>query len=306
MAKELRQFVYLDDDTVRSLLASYSIAAPQTVKEKTEQIREGSGGANLGFGFNVPYVGRVDAEADVSASKTAKDAYEVNKRINNQYVFNVLYEALNEDDQITDYTDGPGQSTSLSKGDVVKIEGQGKTGAIYRLLSLFAMAMDLSDQDSDREQVEKAREIAYGNQIGLSIDVKDSSYVFGMGLDTEKFLTDEEREFFGSREYIVIGRVRETIDGSRSWDYADLMRLGETIVSDETMTEIRELLSNFANSIGGLEQAYQLPNLDSATVDDLQNEDFESTESMFELDIQDDEVSLSGPGYVIDPVAIYW
>jgi len=55
-----RQFAYLDDLAVRSLLASENEAIPSEITEVSESITEGEGGGQVSAGLNLPYVCFVD------------------------------------------------------------------------------------------------------------------------------------------------------------------------------------------------------------------------------------------------------
>jgi len=301
---EPRQFVYMDDDAVRSLLASHSIAAPETVREKSEQVTEGGGGVDFGFGLDLPGIGSADLGADFSASEVGKNVYEANRRVNEQYLFNILYEALDEEDAINDLTDQNSSST-ISNGDVLKIKGRGRLDAIYRLLSILEYLFTVAD-DEQAEQFTQARKMAYGGKVGMGIQVEDSSFNFGMVMQEENLWVEHQRELMQNHEYIVLGRVRESLGGNEKWDYADILRLGSTIVSEDTMEMGREKLSEFISSIGEFRQTIDMPNFSDATMEDFQNEDFDLTESTLELDIDDDELVLEGPAFVIKPIAVYW
>lgn len=112
-----RQFAYLDDLAVRSLLASENIAPPDTITEISETVTEGEGGVDVSAGVEVPYVGGAEVGVDLSGSKTGHQLFEAFKRINDQYFFNVLQDEL--EDQISELTED--DDISLSEGDLVNI-----------------------------------------------------------------------------------------------------------------------------------------------------------------------------------------
>lgn len=301
---EPRQFVYMDDDAVRSLLASHSIAAPETVKEKTEKVTEEGGGVNFNFGLNIPGIGSAEAGGDFSGSELGKGVYEANLKVNEQYLFNILHETLVEEEAIADLTDEPSQY-SLSNGDVVKIKGRGRLDAMYRLISILEYVLKIAD-DEQAQEFTQAREIAYGGKIGMRIDVEDTRFSFGMLMNEENLWVDHQRELMQEHEYVVLGRVREKLDGDELWDYPDILRLGSTIVSESTMETGREMMSELINSVGNFSKTVDIPDFANATMEDFQDEDFDETESTVELDISDDEVVLEGPGFILEPIGVYW
>lgn len=60
------------------------------------------------------------------------------------------------------------------------------------------------------------------------------------------------------------------------------------------------------SSIGDFRQTVDVPDFAGATMEDFQNEDFDQTESTIELDIDDEELVLDEPAFLIQPVAVYW
>ena len=305
---ELRQFIYLDDLAIQTLLASYNIAAPESVRESREAISEGSGGLDFKAGINLPSIADLKIGANASGAQTAKEIFEAEKRINDQYLFSILHDALEDSDEIVDIDDSD-RGYSLSGGEMVKIRGEAKTDPIYRFLSVLSIVKDLGltdDEEDDLSQIEQMRELLYANQVGLSLEVENTTASFGMSLSLDNLWVDENREFLGRREYVVVGRVRETFGRNQKWDYADIMRLASTITTDDTMNEIRQLASDFVESIGNFSQEYERPDIDDASFEELSEQDYDVEESLFELEMGDNEIALQGPGHVIHPVAIYW
>lgn len=301
---EPRQFVYMDDDAVRSLLASHSIAAPETVKEKSEQVTEDGSGIDFGVGLDLPGVGSAEVGAETSKSDLGRSVYEANRKVNEQYLFNILHEALDEEGVIEDLTQDT-SDISISNGDIVKIKGRGRLDALYRLISIVEYLLRISN-DEQAEQFTQLRKMAYDGKVGMKIQFEDSMYSFGMLMQEENLWVDHQRELMREYEYITLGRVRETISGNESWDYADILRLGSTIVSESTMKNGRELISEMISSIGDFRQTVDVPDFAGATMEDFEEEDFDQTESTVELDIDDEELVLNGPAFVIEPVAVYW
>jgi len=231
---EFRQFIYLDNLAVQTLLASYNIAAPESVRESREAITEESSGLDFRAGINLPSMAELKIGANSSGAETAKEIFEAEKRINDQYLFSILHDALEDSDEIVDLT-GSTEKISFSTGDMVKIRGEVKTDPIYRVLSVLSIINDLNlvdETEDDLDQIEDIRELLYANQVGLSLQVEESMSSFGMSLDLDNMWGDENREFLGRREYVAVGRIRETFGRENKWDYADIMRLTDTIASE--------------------------------------------------------------------------
>ena len=305
---ELRQFIYLNDLAIQTLLASAEIAAPESITETQEEIHEGGKSGRIKAGVSIPWAGEVSGNADLSKSETGREVLEANKRIDDQYLFSMLHGVLEEQNKIKDFTQDP-DSIDIEMGDVIKIKGEAHTDPIYRILSILTIIDELdSDEElgENFEQMDQAIDLLYADQVGLSLEVENTISSFGMSLDLDNLWVDEKREFLGDREYIVLGRAREQFGRQKKWDYSDLMRLGDTIVSDETMDDIRELLEQFAESIGEMSETYEAPDMEEATIEEIQEDDYTSQESAFSLDIEDVEISIEGPGFVVSPIAIYW
>ena len=305
---ELRQFIYLDNLAVQTLLASANIAAPESIVQKREKIDEtrGDGELQAKTGFPSSVLGAsFSGEIDLSKSKSGREVLETNKRIDNQYLFSILYDVLEDNDILKDCT-GSTKETSLSKGDVLKIKGKVKTDPFYRLLSVISISGEISDNFGKVESWEEVQEVLYSGELGMKLEIPDIKHSFVMGLDREYLWVDDKREFLDTREYTVFGRVRETIDENEKWDYPYLMRLGDSVTSDETMENIRELVSGIASSLGDFSGSYTSANMNGVSYEELKNTEYDLQESEFVLDIEDNEISVDGPGYVIYPIAIYW
>lgn len=305
---EPRQFIYIDDEVVRSLLASHSIAAPETVKEKTEQISEGDKGVDFGVGLDIPYVGNAEIGAEGSSSKMDRGVFEASRKVNEQYLFNILYEAFEEGDHIVDYTQAISENEfkSLSEGDLVKIWGEGRVDVIYRLFTVLDFLFRVDGNEEKIEEIEEYREIAYGDEIGFSVNVEDTQFSFGMVLDESCLWIENKRKLMQNHNYVVMGRVREMIGQNEKWDYPDIMRLGDTVLSDQTMDIGRGMINDLLDSVKNFESTVDLPDFGSTSLEEMDEEDWDVTEEIVQMDINHDEITLKGPGFVIDPIAIYW
>lgn len=301
---EHRQFVYLDDLAVQSLLASEDIALPEEVREVSESTTEGQGGADLSASVNVPYLGDAEAGADLSGSKTGRQLFETSKRISDQYHFNKLYQQTK-----TDIKDQTGNNNiEGSEGDLVKIEGEINTDALYRILTLFETYSEIIDTEN-QDQISQAHDLLYSDAVGVSLDVGETQFSFGMRLNPEKLWTDQMQAFIGSKNYMIFGRISKSFGQSETWDYLNVAEVIDSILVDETMDSIRNLATQLVNALGQAEQDVELPDISGTDVDefsDLEQLDQATSDTPLQLDVDDKELALDGPGYVVYPIAIYW
>jgi hypothetical protein len=300
---ELRQFAYLDDLAVRSLLASKNIPVPDDITEVNEAVKEGEGGGNLSLGLNIPYIGSGEGKVNLSGSKTGRELLETSKRINDQFIFDILYNELEND--VTDMTED--SDRCLSEGDLVKIEGVANTDAIFRLLTIMNTYSELFEEQEG--QVQQAYDLLYGDSVGISLEVEDSRFSYGMRLKPEKLWIDQTQAFLGTKKYSVYGRIYDTIGGDDKWDYLNIVEVIDSILDDDTMNEVREVGSQFIRALGEAQQDVELPDVASAGVErfeDLEDLGETTKKSSFSLDVEDREIALEGPGFVIYPIAIYW
>jgi len=297
---------YLDDLAVQSLMASQGIAMPEEITETNETVGTKEGGGKIGGGIDVPMVGSADIGVNASGSKTGREMLETQRRISNQFAFNKLHEELG--DEIIDLTEN--DSLDPEPGDVIKIRAPIKTDAIFRLLKTMSI---LDDLGADIDKIQDAEELLYENSIGVSIEYNESHFSFTSALDPSNLWVDEERVFLGSKEYVVYGRVFEIFEGDQTWDYIDIAKVADTILADGTMSDIRDFVSGFIDTVGQMRGEYELPDPAGLDVDSFEEldkidlmEDGPATESALKIDVEDREISVSGPGMEIKPIAIYW
>lgn len=302
---ELRQFIYLDDLAIQSLLASKGIAMPEEITETDESIQESGGGGSAKAGIDVPMVGKADLGVDMSGSKTGREMLQTQRRITNQFAFDRLHEEL--DGQIIDLTENT--EFNAEPGDVIKLQAPIRTDAIFRILKILSLFSDISDFEN-QEEVQKAERILYEDAIGVSIEYENSRFSFASTLNPSNLWVDEERAFLGNKEYVVFGRVFDTFGGDQQWDYLDLAEIIDTILADETMDDLRGMVSAFIEKMGEAEGEFELPDPSQAEIESF--DDFEdltkqaASQSAFQLGINEHEIAIQGPGIEIDPIAIYW
>jgi len=281
------------------------IPAPEEVKEVREDTREIDGGGDAGVDVEFPYVGGFDVGAELAGSKTGREMLQTQKRISNQYIFDILHEKVKDDIVIPSE-----EGMTTEDGEIVKMTGTIQTDAIYRLLKGISMIGDIIDLD-DMEQIRTAEELLYKKGVGVSIKSDETHSSCAATLNPEKLWIDEERAFLTEKEYTVFGRVYDTFSGDESWDYLDIIKIADTIIADETMSDLRDAVNNYITTLDQTSEDYERPDLGDFSPDGFrqleQIEDLQdSVESTFELSVDEREIAIDGPGVVIDPIAIYW
>lgn len=302
---EFRQFVYLDDLAVRSLLASMNIAPPDEIQEVDETVQGIEGTADIGGGLELPFIGSANLGADLSGSKTGREMLQTRKRISDQFIFNLLHESV--EDEITVASE---EGMETDPGEIVKLTGEIQTDAVYRVLKAISLFSDVADFEQ-QEKIKKAEELLYEKGIGIAINSDDSRFSCASTLSPEYLWIDQERAFLGDKQYTIVGRVYDTFGGDESWDYLDVVKIIDTIVADETMDDLRTLATQFIEMLGETTEEYERPDIGSIELESLSgldklNEVPDSVKSTFELAVDEREIAIEGPGVVLDPIAIYW
>lgn len=288
--------------------------APETeIEEVEEQTRQGGGGAELGGSASVPTVGEVSAGVDFSGDMARRDSTQTRRRVNNQFLFNKLVDELEQEDGDT-ITRIPSESSGdLSQGDVVQIEATIQTDAVFRLLEVLALFDEVSGDDLlDSEYgLEEVQELLYSDSIGVSLAVENSRFSYSSSLDTSNLWVDTEQLFMGDKKYTILGRISDTYGGDEKWDYTDIARTLSTVIENQTMDDLRDVLSEFIELLDGARQDFELPDfagVSANSFDDLGDvtEQSDKSQSSLGLDIDQSEIAIEGPGVEVEPIAIYW
>jgi len=197
---------------------------------------------------------------------------------------------------------------SLSEGDLVKIEGVINTDAIYRILTLINTYSEIMDIDN-QEQIQQAYDLLYSDAVGISLEIDKSQFSFGMRFSPDKLWVDQNQAFLGNKKYVVFGRVSKTFGSDETWDYLHVAEIIDSVLNDETMSELRNWASQMIDVIGAAEEDMEVPDISSTHIEafsDLERIGEATTNAPFGLDIEDKEIALDGPGFVMYPIAIYW
>lgn len=300
MADKLREFVYLDTTSVNSLLASRFMAVPQEIREVAEESEEKTNESELSAGISLHSLLNIGGSGRTASTEQSRGLSEVGKRINDQYRFSILIRALEQSDdtEIHDLTTGASQD-HLEPGDLVKIKATCTTDPLYPLLTALHYFLNatrdipegksfwssLLHNQSEFGQIEQVYELLYGGWIGLKMDSDDIRQTVGMAINEENTWVDPHREFRGSNEYTVFGRVQRQLSEGEIWDLIEILRVLDSASSAEEMDEQRlDIIIKLLDELEG------------------QNE-----ENDFELPEMDpEEFIVEGLATVVNPIAIYW
>lgn len=323
---KLREFVYLDSLSIQSLLASMEFGTPESVRQLSEQSHteqeQIAASANIGSSA----VGDISGEVNVSNSETGKEVLETKKRISDQHRFKHLYTKLADRNEIdcfpSDWKNDPEEYNLNSNVDIIEFSGTVKTDPLYRMMnvislitrsiSLFTPYLDFDNPENienfDQETVEDVREAVYGNQIGLKVDVLDSDINYVMALDEDNLWIDNpRREFSESKDYTVLGRVIGVVGENEDWDYIDVFRVTGTVLGEDSMSTIRNVISDFIRMIDGFEKEVPIPDFSEMDVEDISQDTPENfSRHTVDIDIDDKDMSVEGPAIIVDPIAVYW
>jgi len=301
MGENLREFVYLDTTSVNSLLASRFMAVPETVRDVAEESEEQSNESETSAGINLHSLLNLGGSRKSGSTEGSRELSEVGKRINDQYRFSILVRTLEQSDEteIHDISED-GHGADLEPGDLVRVQGKCTTDPLYPLLTAihyFASATSgipqgnsfwssLLQNQSEQGQVEQVYELLYGGWIGLKLEHAEASRNFGIAIHESETWIDPHREFRGSNEYMILGRIQTQLSEGKIWDLIEILRVLDSASSEEEMDERRmELIAKLLN--------------------DLEEQNAGSEE--FRLpDMDPDEFVLEGEATIVNPIAIYW
>jgi len=305
MSDNLRQFVYLDATSVNSLLASRFMAVPETVRNVAEEREEQSDENSFSAGINLHSLLNLGGSSTVGSTEGQRELSEVGKRINDQYRFSILVRTLEQSDdtKIHDVSSGL-QYDELEPGDLIRINARCTTDPLYPLLTAlhyFVSAVNdvpqgnsfwssLLQSQSQLGQVEQIYELLYGGWIGLKMEPQDADRNFGTVINDSETWVDPHREFRGSNEYTILGRVQNQLSDGEIWDIIEILRVLGSVASEDEMDERR--IDLIIKMLDKLEE---------------HNEETEEGENEFRLPEMDpDEFIIEGEATIVNPIAIYW
>lgn len=306
MPDQLREFVYLDDISVNSHLASLGVGRPEEIVDVSEESRERTGSGDIRVVSGSQTTGSVDS-TETQMSATAP------------YRFQQLIETL--DAENIDFSDNP-TPAEVSRRDVVRITGVFNPMSLYKteiavkaLLNLIDEdtvrsateagladdeeeeielpdegdipgSRDTDDETSDEEAIaamfrvgelfEQLAEELIGDSVPLRVDYDDEGEeqsVVTM-LDREKFDVPHRDAFFEAKEYVLFGRVEERIPRNDEWDPVRASNIVGRYFEDQESEGWRDDWEEGADGLG--------------------------------ISLEDDDLIIEGRSLVIHPIAVYW
>lgn len=301
---ELREFVYLDSLSVNSLLASQQLAIPETVRNVSEDIRENLDNSGWGFGLGYEGIANVSYDSESGQVEESHQLAETQRRVNDQFLFSILHRSLENEDMLVDIDEyDSDDDLTLNSGDVVKVTGSCQTDPLYRTFNTMSTLMRIENleeveseagvgynmgQSSPPDQLfETLTDILHGDSLSLKLDSENYHRPFVMPLDVGNLWTNRpEREFIDTHDYTVVGRVSQVIPNTASWDFVEILRIMDSVFSDESVDTIRNLC---VEVISEMREA--------------------STEGEgFDLDVEAEreDFVIEESAVVLDPIAVYW
>ena len=223
---DLREFVYLDQQSVKSLLASLDRSIPETIEDVVEESGANEVNAQAKGKFSILNAMNFGGSAGVSSSEEEREQTRTTHRINDQYLFTILFKTLNEENKIKDINSYSNENTP-DPGDIVKIKGTLTTDPLFRVLGIASL---LEEQGPDNRfgsitqmRFEESRKRLYSGRVGLELQTQKPQKSFGMVVNEDDLWVDPRREFLGPQEYTVLGRKKHEV--SEEWDLIDLFRV---------------------------------------------------------------------------------
>ena len=301
MDSPLREFVYLDTTSVNSLLASMFMAVPETIRKVAAENEKKTDQTEMSAGINLQSLLNFGGSTSATSTTGTRELSEVGRRVNDQYRFSILVRALEQNDKreihdIASDCDG----SDIEPGSLVRLKGTCTTDPLYPLLTALhfltsatndipqgsSFWTSLMQNQSEQGQVEQIYDLLYGGWIGLKMVPSGIDRNFGMAIDEPNTWIDPHREFRGSNEYTILGRVQNQLSTGEIWDVLEILRVLDSVASDDEMSEQRlELIARL------------LDELEDQNPDD---EEFRLPE------MNADDFVVEGEATIVDPIAIYW
>lgn len=276
---QLREFVYIDNDSLNSNLSSLGKGIPSEITHATEDQTEkgGQGGGRIaGIGGEGKYI------------KMDRDQVETTLDITAPYRFQDLLDEI-EKEEIT-IKENP-DPRGLSRSDLVKIEGEVHPMSMLKIaMALDAFGLFTDDEfnqalqklgetpipSAQREQMDAVStilEVFSGNEYPLRIETNDSTYCTAL---KQSHMRQSVFEAFSDNEtYVLFGRVKRHVPGDEEWNPIHALDVMEQYMPEENIGEefIQDLRSG---------------------VDELN------------ISIKDKDMRVRGHTAVIEPIAMYW
>lgn len=285
---EMREFVYLNDESLNSSLSSLGRGLPSEVVQSSEG--ESETGANAGGTF-------LGIGAEGQYNKLNRSAVETTMQVTAPYRFQDLREALRDEDITVHENPDP---RSLARGDVVQISGDAKPMSLFKIEVAIESIGNLVNQDM-KESLETLQEIDEADvdddsglddenlqQINAFSDMVESfigdrvplrfvgsEHTYATTLHRSKMRIPPSEAFLEEEDYKLFGRVERRISRNNTWDPIQAISIMRRYLPDNPAPEnLREALEQIADA--------------------------------FNMPVEDEDWELGGHTAVIHPIAVFW
>ena len=276
---QLREFAYIDNDSLNSNLSSLGKGIPSEITQSSEDQTEkggGGGGRIAGIGAEGKYI------------KMDRNQIETTLDVTAPYRFQELLNKIEEQDiSILENPDPRG----LSRSNLVKV-----TGNVYPMSLLkISMALDAFSQftgdefnqaiqtlgespisSSDRNAMEAIStliKVISGSEYPIRIETDDNTYC--TKLKHSHMRQSIFEAFRENEQYVLLGRVKRHIPRNQEWNPVNALDIMERYMPEENIGEefVQELRE-------GVEE--------------------------LNISIEDNELRVRGHTAVVEPIALYW
>ena len=298
-----REFIYIDDESVRGHLSSMGVGVETGLmrEQRSAKEHEASGSAMLKLSELVALTGASfipGGEIALRGTHESESGENREVRLNDVYRFNQLYRLIDESDiQIKSHQE------DLAYQDIVEITGTLEPMSAFRfelgerpmvaIGEVFETFLEVaggegSNSDDDglsgvREFVEKgdykgndgmieASKVFTDNRVPLRVEVNGEH--FGAILKRDMRTIPYSKSLTTDREYTVFGRVGEIIGEDDEWEPLDELRLSSYYNEGDQAREFRQSFMDIAEGHG--------------------------------VKFDREHTVLTGPTKIIHPIAIYW
>lgn len=313
--QELREFIYLNDESINSHLSSLGVGL------ETEHVTASSDEKETTSRFAAlvpsPFgsIGGSGGVRNVDLEETER-----NVDITAPYRFQELIRQIKSSYEIK----LPEQGDEVNYGDVVAIEGivsplslfrfeiaqdsnltlQHSTIAIMKQMENFRSVLEDHELSSELDEIKRQQEGdnvvkdptevqearsdltdtfvniskgLIGERVPIRVDSqgKFRGHSYGAVLDRNQLRVPVKRAFSKPKKYTIFGRVEDTISESEEWDPIDTTRVLESFANEDIG------ISGFMGVIRNIAEENK-------------------------IEMLDEHITVEGPATVIDPLAVYW
>ena len=279
-ARQPREFIYLDDESIDGHLSSLGVGLQMGATESSVDEEESTGR----FAAMVP-IGPGAFGGEKTDRNREENTTEKEIDITVPYRFQELVRQIG-----TDEIKDP-ETEDVEYGDVVSITGTVSPMSLYRFeiamgavqtmggetrkaMSVVEGAPQSDDEEAEATEafLELAKNIT-GERVPLRVDTDKNSY--GTVLKRSRLRVPQSHAFAEERMYTLFGRVEEVVEENSSWNPIDLLRLANAFSDDDI----------------GIEDFHQI---------------LKEVAQEQEIILEDRHITISGPTTTIYPIAVYW